>query len=111
VKKNRFQAFVLLQMQLAPLRCGPPSRYNTQQLVGHWRGQLASSPTNDESLTGVVPGEGDEGEVGGWVKLNPVDPHSLQPPGFNPCTYQVISLFQAFAFELKLVPLTPRGLT
>jgi hypothetical protein len=28
--------------------------------------------------------------------------HSLKAPGFNPCAYEVISWFQAFAFKFKL---------
>jgi hypothetical protein len=36
-----------------------------------------------------------------------VPPHSLQPPGFNPCAYEVKTRFQAFAAYLnaQLVPL------
>jgi hypothetical protein len=41
------------------------------------------------------------GDGGGLYKLNPVVTHSLKAPGFNPCTYEIISWF-SLALSLSL---------
>jgi hypothetical protein len=45
----------------------------------------------------------DKAVVGpGRTSLIQLTYHSLKVPGFNPCTHQVISWFQAFAFKCNL---------